>query len=83
LAPPNSQVGSGGGEFLHPAVLPIGDIDVALAVEAEPPGHIELARATAVPPPHSQELAVLGELLHTAIQAVHYVEVILLVKGQT
>ncbi|MGQ4808310.1 hypothetical protein NKDENANG_01691 [Candidatus Entotheonellaceae bacterium PAL068K] len=63
-----------GEKHLHPIVLPVGDIDVALAIQAQAPGPVELALTIAVPSPSGQERAVPGECLHAVVETVDNVE---------
>src|SRR5229473_1766383 len=71
------------GQLLHAMVLPVGDVDVAVLVEGDPPRLVELARAVAGPAAFADELAVGGEDLQPIVAAVDDDEVAVLLDRQT
>src|ERR1700732_1589723 len=67
-----------GGEFLDPAIVEVGDVDVMWArrVDGDPVGDVELPVAGADRTECQQELAARGELLDPVIESVGDVDVV-------
>ena len=72
-----------GTKFLYPVVAPVRHVNVALAVEGESPGQIELALTVPIPAPTEQVLAIGGELLDPVVVLVHHVHVVVWVDGDS
>jgi hypothetical protein len=68
------------GKFLDPVVAPIGDVDIAGAIQANAPGQIKLPIVLAFRAPFEQKFALFGELLDAVIEVVHHVEILAAVK---
>jgi hypothetical protein len=64
-------------------VLVVDDVHIALQVQGNPPGSVELACVVAEAAPGAQQLARLGELLYPVVAAVHDIESILLIDGDS
>src|SRR5207248_1568234 len=56
---------------------------MALGVNVDTPGHVELTGTATRRAPLGKELALFGELLHTVVQAIHHAEVIVRIEGHT
>ena len=77
-----AEVGSVGGEFLHPVVVPVGDVEVSLIVDGYPPGHVHVTFSVALTTEAAKVLAILGEFLNAAVVGVNYPEVLVGVESQ-
>src|SRR5262249_55758879 len=69
-APDARQEFALGRQFLHPVVVPVGDPDVAVLVEGDAPGLVELAWALAGAAAFGDKLAVRAEHLQTIVATV-------------
>src|SRR6266852_1018720 len=72
-----------GRELLHPMVLPVRDVDIAVLVEGDPPGLVELAIAAAGPAAFPDKLPVGGEDLQAIVAAVDSNDVAAFLYGQS
>src|ERR1700730_9024518 len=71
-----------GGQLLDTMVLPVGDVDVAILIERDAPGLVELTVAAAGTAALADELPVRREDLETVVAAVDDDDVAVLLDGQ-
>ena len=70
-------------ELLHPVVSPVGDVDVPVPVDGNPPGPVELSVSGARSAECQQKLPVLRELLDPVVPALHHPEIVVRIELDT
>ena len=64
-------------------IFPVGDIHVATGISRDSPGEIELPFTTAKSSPCGDKFAILSEFLDAVITAVHHIDVVIGIRGET
>ena len=75
--PKGKQVCAVRAKFLDPMIVPVGNVDIAVVVNGDAPGHVQLAGCAAFDAEPADVLAILAELLDAAVHRVDRPKVVI------